>query len=180
MGLFAETRVRIGLSTPVLEQYDYLALSVRDIPERQRLQTIHRSIRRADLVVIVIGTYTFQKPWAYDAIVYAVKEDKALGCIDQTNIYDGWSSEITTGPSPLTYTKWAIHEGKLALYTLNPYLDVLWTKRLTVPHNAVHYRFPSQTGLLGDIFPCYDWVFENGARNLPQWIATWLHNAGKS
>lgn len=179
LGLFPESRVGVGIQTPILREYSFAAVEVNKIPRAKRSQTIRESIDEAEVLAIVIGSFTFQRLWAREAILYGFTRTKPMMGIDQSNLNDGWSTEITTGPPPFDYLKWTMQGKWLTLSELDPYLDTIWTQRLTLPRASVHYKLETPSGQLSDIFLTHDWVLDDVNRNFPQWVETAMYDAGK-
>jgi hypothetical protein len=176
MGILAETRVQIGVTTPVLKNYKFMPLSVRKIPSRRRNLVIREYIDKTDLLAIVVGTYTFMRPSSHYAMVYGFTKNRPMMAISEANINDGWSKDITAGPNPFTRLRWNIHDGKISLYALDSFLEVVWRLKTVVPRQSVRYRLKGVKGYLNEIAPMYDWVLDDANKNFPAWVrkSIWL------
>ena len=176
MGIFAETRVQIGVTTPVLKNYKFVPLSVRNIPNRRRNSVIREYIDKTDLLAIVVGTYTFMRPWSHYAMVYGFTKNRPMMAISEANINDGWSKDITAGPNPFNRVRWNIYDGKIRLYALDSFLEVVWRLKTVLPRQSVRYRLKGVEGYLNEIAPMYDWVLDDANKNFPAWVrkSIWL------
>lgn len=180
LSTLAQVKVTAGLSTPVLNNYDYIPLSVRTIPPRKRIPVLREYIDRTDFFALVCGTYTFMRPWSHFAMVYAISKNYPLMDIDTTFIRDGWDNELTQGPNPFLRVRYAIEGARVNIYVVDSLLEVVWRQRLSLPRSRVTYRFYGKSGFMDEVAPRHEWAAENANVNFPRWVEESLYLAGKS
>lgn len=178
MGVFAQSRVKSGVTAPILQQYQFIPLSVRKLSPRRRMSTIRRFIDKTDLLAIVTGTYTFMRPWAIQAAVYGFSKNRPMMAINEVNIYEGWSNELENAPSPFVRVQWVVRGHDIQLNALDNVFEVFWRPQAVVPSATVHYRLHGQNGLLDEIAPRYDWALDDANRNFPKWVQRSVELAG--
>jgi hypothetical protein len=176
LGIFAQTRIEFGFGQPVMKNFNILPLNVRTVPVRKRQQVIRGCIDKTDFIAFGVGTYTFMRHWAHFAMIYGFTKNRPMLAGSSVNIRDGWSQEITAGPSPFTRPKWEIVGPNIRLYTLDPVFEVVWQFRRSIPQDSVRYRLEGKTGLFEEIAPMYDWVYDNPNANAFAWVekSIWL------
>ena len=176
LGLFSETKVQMGITTPVLRKYELIPLSVRNIPNRRRNSEIRKCIDKADLLAIATGSYTFMRRWAHFAMVYGFIKNLPMMALSDVNMDTGWSREIRPGPNPFNRVRWNIYNGTIRLYSLDSFLEVVWRLKATIPKQSVRYRLKGKEGYLDEIAPMYDWVLDDPNTNFPAWVrkSIWL------
>jgi hypothetical protein len=172
----ARVKVQSGLATPVLKNYEYIPLNVRDIPVRKRQRVLREYIDKTDFFALVSGTYTFMRPWCHNAMVYAFLKNRPLMDVDTALIRDGWDNELVEGPNPFAEVRWSIKGQSIELFTLDPVLEVVWRKKASIPRKSVRYRLSGKTGYLDKVGPRYEWTKDRADRNFPKWVrkSIWL------
>lgn len=176
LNTLAREKVRAGISTPILKNYQYIPLNVRDIPSRNRNKVLREYIDKTDFFALVSGTYTFMRPWCHNSMVYAFSKNRPLLDVDTALISDGWDNELTEGPNPFSRIRWVIKDPFIELYVLDSVLEVVWRKKAQIPRRTVRYRFTGERGLLDDVAPRVEWTRDRADLFLPQWLkrSIWL------
>lgn len=176
LGIFAETKVAIGTSTPILRNYNYTPLPVRKIPPRKRNRVLREYIDKTDVFALVSGTWTFMRPWCHFSMAYAFTRNRPLMDIDTTFIRDGWDNELTSGPNPFSRVRWTIQGPTVQVYTADPIFEVTWRKRASLARTSVRYRLQGDDGFVDEVAPRYEWTRDNADQNFSQWLerSIWL------
>jgi hypothetical protein len=134
---------------------------------------INKGLERTTATVVLIGENTYDRRWVRYEIAKSFERGNAIIGIYINNIKDKHQRIVRKGKNPFDYMGYAIEGKNLTLYVKDRFLDLFWFKQEGVPVlqiSKIKYILKQKSAPFSSLFPVYDWVEDEGYKNLNKWI----------
>jgi hypothetical protein len=155
----------------------------KELSDENVRRLICEGIGRTSVTCVLVGAHTWERHWALYEIAQSIERGNGLLAVRINGIVDtGTRQTSAAGRNPLAYM--GLGKTKNGQYFIFENSNAQWfryqdhpspvAKPSYVPEMSVGYVQPLAVGLLE-----YDYIKQDGAKNLPSWINRAAQSAGR-
>jgi hypothetical protein len=136
---------------------------------------INSGLEGTSTTCILIGSQTYARPWVRYEILRSFKRGNAILAIHINSITGKNGLTKPLGPDPLSHVGVTFSESGLTA-TLHEKIDGKWHEYAEIDGCAsyridpVADRYRAKGFHLGNFFPIYDWIADDGYDNFSAWV----------
>jgi hypothetical protein len=136
---------------------------------------INSGLRRTSVTCVLVGSRTYARPWVRYEILRSFKRGNDILAVHINSIAGKNRLTKPLGLNPLSYVGVTFSESGLTA-TLHEKNDGTWAEYREIDDGAsyridsVPQEYRGQGYNLGNFFPTYDWVEDDGYNNFASWV----------
>jgi len=136
---------------------------------------INTGLEGTSTTCILIGSQTYARPWVRYEILKSLKRGSAIFAVHINSIPGKDQCTKPLGPNPLLHVGVTFSDSGLTA-TLYEKINGKWYQyseidgRASYQVDPVAERYRGKGLHLGNLFPTYDWIEDDGYDNFPGWV----------